>query len=158
MNKEEINKQLNKALKNEDYEKAAKLRDLLQEINEANIIEIKDIEDTIECRKKIVKSIDFYLKKYEEFPALLAAKILSTIGTKETCIFISTMSIELSEELFRIEDDKKFTGEHCCKIHERAMALILKHCMLLEIKHNYTKKDSIKADPDFMEKMLINLM
>ena len=158
MNKEEIKLKLDKALAVENYEEAAKLRDLLDEIIKFNIIEIDDIEDTFECREKIIKSIDFYLLKYEEFPSDLAAKILSEIGTKETCLLVSRLSIEMSERLFKKEAEGKIVNEECCQIHQRAMALILKHCILLEIKHKHTKKESIRLDPNFMEKMILNLI
>jgi len=108
-----------------------------------------DIKDTIECRKQIVEYVE-YLKKGNEdvsddFVIHIITEIFSESSVKAYKAGMEKVADKLAEDVEEGEDMDTAT-----EMFNESKVLLFKHCLLLEIKHNHTKADSIKLNPAFI--------
>jgi hypothetical protein len=98
-------------------------------------MKIEDVKDTIECRKQIVSYIE-YLEKAEEF----FLHVMHHILIKASILALKDVLTKVQDLLTLEVDAKTKTIQQSIEYYDKAKDKAFKHCLILEIKHNYTQE------------------
>lgn len=111
----------------------------------------KDIKDTIECRQQILNYIKYLKEENEKIDDGLLMHVVSTIFTEASLIAYKESMQKVEAKIHKGLDAGKHNMAEAEEIFETTKVLLFKHCIKLEVQHNYTKEDSLKANPRFKE-------
>lgn len=108
-----------------------------------------DVKDTIECRKQIIKYIEYLENGNERMPEDFMMHIAKEIFSKASLIALKTVLERIADKLSQDVDNKFKTMEEADIAFNQARDKAIKHCMMLEIKHKHFKKNSIDRESVF---------
>ena len=103
-------------------------------------MKIEDIKNTIDCRKQMVKYIEYLEKGNETIPEEFYIHVVHNILTKASLIALKEMIEIVNDRISDDVDNSRKTEDEgnldFCKAKDKG----LKHCLILEIKHDVVRK------------------
>ena len=103
---------------------------------------LNDVKDTKESREDIIKYIEYLEKGKERIPEEFIMGTVHKIFSDASVVAYKEVMERIHEKLRRELISKKKDEAEATKMFERARDKAFKHCIKLELKHNYFKKDS----------------
>jgi len=101
-----------------------------------------DVKDTIECRRKIVQYIEYLESENENIPEPFFKHVMNNILTKASLLALRELLNSTNEKLNSFVETHKMSPKESFEALIKAKDKALKHCLILEIKHNHTRKNS----------------
>ncbi len=118
-------------------------------------MKIKDVVDTIECRKQMVKYFEYLKDGNEEIPEEFAKHVIQKIFTKSSAAASTQALDKITKTLYDKIESKELSKDVAYNAYVIERDLILKHCIILEIEHKHTREESMRLNPDFDESKII---
>lgn len=106
-------------------------------------MEIKDIQDTIECRNRMIDYINYLEKCDERIPDKFMMHVLENITSKAGLVAMLNSMKKITKKIDAGIKAKDFTMEEADIKYNLAKEKVFKHCLILEVKHNQTRKESL---------------
>lgn len=103
-------------------------------------MKIEDVKDTIECRKLIVSYIEYLEKGGEKIPEEFFLHVMHNILIKASLIALKDVLCKAHDKLNLEVEAKTKTHEQSTEFYDRMKDKAFKHCLILEIKHEYTQE------------------
>lgn len=114
----------------------------------------ENIKDTIECRQNILNYIKYLKEENERISDDLLMHVVTTIFTEASLIAYRESMQKVETKIHKGLASGKYDMKEAENIFDTTKVLLFKHCIKLEIQHNYTKEDSLKANPQFKEHII----
>lgn len=104
----------------------------------------EDVKDTIESREQIVRYVEYLEKGNEGIPEEFFMHVLHNVFTKASLIALKEVLLRVNDQLSLEIDLKQRNLKQADDHYNKAKDKAFKHCLLLEIKHNHLRTQSIK--------------
>ena len=105
-------------------------------------MKIKDVKDTIECRKKIVQYLEYLELEEERIPEDFFLHCVHKLLTKASLIALREVLNTINSRLNLLVHKKDVNYDDSNLFLHKAKDKAFKHCILLEIKHGHIRRNS----------------
>lgn len=106
---------------------------------------ISDIKNTVEGRHDIIKYIEYLQTGNELLTADFCEHVVSNVFTKASMIAMKDVISRIMDKLNEDVGLEHKTVMEADSEFNKARDMTIKHCLILELKHNHIKKDDRKS-------------
>jgi hypothetical protein len=102
----------------------------------------EDVKDTVECRNQIIQYVEYLEGGNEKVPEDFYLYCVHKLLTKASLFALREVLLKINKQLTADVDSKEKTLDEADDFYNKAKDKAFKHCLILEIKHNYLRKNS----------------